>query len=198
MAAGAPRRVPRRERDGAAVAVGAQRRGLEGRREAADGADAAAELRDRRATPGPRRVLGQEPVADDQRAAPDLEAHVGERRRARVFDEQRPPPRRRVEVAVRVRRAPGRSVAERVQRVVRFAADVDVAEDRVVIVLLLWVRQGCCCCNAPVCNVTQLSVVVCRLRSAGTGCVLCTRSVDICQPKCSQKCVLSGWGQLAV
>ena len=69
------------------------------------------------------------------------------RTRVRVFDEQRPPPRR-VEVAVRVRRAPGRSVAERVQRVVRFAADVDVAEDRVaivvIIVLLLWVRQGCC------------------------------------------------------
>ena len=152
-----PRRVPRRERDGAAVAVGAQRRGSERRREAADGADSAAELRDRRAAPGPRRVLGQEPVADDQRAAPDLEAHVGERRRARVFDEQRPPPRR-VEVAVRVRRAPGRAVAERVQRVALVAADVDVAEDRVVIVLLLRVRQGCCCWRAPVCSVTQLSV----------------------------------------
>ena len=42
-------------------------------------------------------------------------------------------------------------------------ADVDVAEDRVVvvfivIVLLLWVRQGCCCWRAPVCSVTQLSV----------------------------------------
>ena len=142
-------------------------------------------------------IRDREPVADDQRAAPDLEAHVGERRRARVFDEQRPPPRR-VEVAVRVRRAPGRAVAERVQRVARFAADVDVAEDRVIVVfLLLYVRQGCCCWRAPVCNVTQLSVVVCRLRSAGTGCLLCTRSVDIVSPSAA-KSAFSGWGQLAV
>lgn len=80
---------------------------------------------------------------------------MGEWRRARVLDEDCPLARR-VEVAVRVRRAAcaarSHPVPERPQRVALIAADVDVAEDGVLFICMLQVARqwnSTMCCSPP-------------------------------------------------
>ena len=96
-----PVAVRRRERDGARVAVRRQDVGAERRREQARRADAGAQLRELH---GDGRML-EKVVAEQQRAAPDLQADVGDGRREAVRERDgrflRTLPRR-LEVAVGV------------------------------------------------------------------------------------------------